>query len=100
MQNLEGIAKGRHNMPEKSLADKLSFKQKLAIGGLALFCVLFSVIVFAPAVWLSSFLQSQTGGQLVLHDAEGSLWNGSAYIGVAVDSDTTSELAPLLPGRF
>lgn len=85
-------------MPDNKVAEKLSFKQKLALFCVALFCILLTVFVFAPAVWLSMLLQSETNGRLELTDAEGSLWNGSALIGFAVDK--SHDLTPLLPGRF
>jgi len=85
-------------MPDNKVVDKLSFKQKLALFCVALFCVLLTMFVFAPAVWLSMLLQSETNGRFELTDAEGSLWNGSAFIGVAVDK--SYDLTPLLPGRF
>jgi general secretion pathway protein N len=40
-----------------------------AVGGLA---------AFAPAAWLASGVASATGGRLLLTDARGTLWNGSA----------------------
>jgi general secretion pathway protein N len=83
---------------ENNVEDKLSFKQKLALFGVALFCIVLTVFVFAPAVWLSMYLESQTKGRFELSDAEGSLWNGSAVITVAVDKE--SDLTPILPGRF
>lgn len=90
----------RHDkkMIDNKVADKLTFKQKLALFFLALFSILLTVLVFAPAVWLSSYLQSETNGRFVLFDAEGSLWNGSALVGAAVDD--RGDLTPLLPGRF
>lgn len=88
----------RHNAMTNKTADKLTFKQKLTLFGVGLFCVLATIIIFAPAVWVSSFLQDQTDGRLVLNDTEGSLWNGSALIGVATDKG--NDLTPLLPGRF
>jgi general secretion pathway protein N len=86
------------NQMRDNKASKLSYKQKFALLCLTLFCVLFTVFVFAPAAWLSVYLQSETDGRFVLSDAEGSLWNGSAFIGIAVDNH--SVLSSLLPGRF
>ena len=77
---------------------KLSLKQKFACFVLGLCCIALTVISFAPAVWLGSILERQTDGRLALGDAQGSLWNGSAFIGVAANK--AGELTPLLPGRF
>lgn len=83
---------------EKESADKVSFKQRLALFCLALLCVFSTIFIFAPAVWLGMYLQSETNGRFALSDAEGSLWNGSALIGIAADKD--KDLTPILPGRF
>jgi general secretion pathway protein N len=85
-------------MPDKKDVDKLSFPQKLALFGVALLCTLLTAFVFAPVVWLSMLLQSETGGRVELTNPEGSLWNGSALVGFAVDK--SHDLTPLLPGRF
>lgn len=87
-----------NEMRDNSPPNQLSFKQKLLLCGVGLFCVLATMIIFAPAAWVSSFLQERTAGRFVLSDAEGSLWNGSALIGVATHKD--NDLTPLLPGRF
>nr|WP_105532163.1 type II secretion system protein N [Solimicrobium silvestre] len=60
--------------------------------------MLLTVMAFAPAVWLSTLLEMQTDGRFALGDAQGSLWNGSAFIGVAATKN--GDLTPLLPGRF
>lgn len=60
--------------------------------------ILLTLLAFAPAAWLDMALQAQTGGRIALGDVQGSLWNGSAFVGVAADQD--GELTPLLPGRF
>lgn len=83
---------------DNNVAEKLTFKQKLALFCLALLSILMTVLIFAPAVWLSNYLQSETNGRLVLFDAEGSLWNGSALVAAATDK--RDDLTPLLPGRF
>lgn len=76
---------------------KMGGRQKASLIGLALFCVLLTVLFFAPAVWFDVLLQKQTKGQFALADIEGSLWNGSGVITV---SDHNNNLIPLLPGRF
>ena len=57
-----------------------------------------TVLAFCPAAWLSSALEKQTGGRLTLGDAQGTLWRGSAFIGVAPGRN--DPVTPLLPGRF
>ncbi|MGC2165983.1 MAG: type II secretion system protein N [Gallionella sp.] len=64
----------------------------------AIASVAFTVLTFLPAAWLSSMLEMQTGGRLTLGDAQGTLWNGSAYIGAAPGGN--NPVTPLLPGRF
>ncbi|HEV7816071.1 MAG TPA: type II secretion system protein N, partial [Janthinobacterium sp.] len=57
-----------------------------------------TLLVFLPATWLAAALERQTGGRLTLGDAQGSLWNGSAFIGGA--DSANGAVTPLLPGRF
>jgi len=57
-----------------------------------------AVLLFAPAQWLAGALASATRGQLVLADARGTVWNGSAQLmltGGAGSSD-----AAALPTRL
>lgn len=57
-----------------------------------------TVLAFFPAAWMAEIVEKQTAGRLTLGDAQGTLWNGSAFVGGAVsDSDAVT---PLLPGRF
>jgi general secretion pathway protein N len=67
----------------------------LLAGALA---ALATVLVCLPASWMSSILERQTGGRFALGDAQGSLWNGSAFFGGAPAADAA--VTPLLPGRF
>lgn len=76
----------------------MSLGRKLAWLGSAAACVVLTVVAFAPASWLDTALQGQTDGRLALGDVQGSLWNGSAFIGVS--STRNGDLSPLLPGRF
>ncbi|HEY0847702.1 MAG TPA: type II secretion system protein N [Noviherbaspirillum sp.] len=57
-----------------------------------------TLLVFCPAAWMAAVVESQTGGRLTLGDAQGTLWNGSAFIGGAPSG--TDPVTPLLPGRF
>lgn len=47
---------------------------------------------------MAALVESQTGGRLTLGDAQGTLWNGSAFIGGAPSG--SDPVTPLLPGRF
>lgn len=60
--------------------------------------VFITVLAFLPATWMSSLLETQTGGRFVLGDAQGTLWRGSAFIGGAASGK--DPVTPLLPGRF
>lgn len=73
---------------------------KRAVMWLALvaLAVLLTVLAFLPATWLGQLVEKQTGGRLTLGDAQGTLWNGSAFLGGAPGEGGT--VTPLLPGRF
>jgi general secretion pathway protein N len=60
--------------------------------------VLFTLIIFFPVNWIVAIVEQQTGGRLTLGDAQGTLWQGSAFIGGAATGNEA--LTPLLPGRF
>jgi general secretion pathway protein N len=76
----------------------MSFKQKIAWLCLGLFCILMTLVAFAPATWLGVLLEKETDGRFALGDVQGSLWSGSAFIGVAATKN--GDVSPLLPGRF
>lgn len=60
--------------------------------------VAITALVFLPATWMAYLLEQQTMGRLTLGDAQGTLWNGSAFIGGAPSGQ--APVTPLLPGRF
>lgn len=60
--------------------------------------IVITVLAFLPASWMSSVLETQTAGRLTLGDTQGTLWNGSAFIGGAPSG--RDPVTPLLPGRF
>jgi len=64
----------------------------------AVVTVALTVLTFCPAAWMAAVVESQTGGRLTLGDAQGTLWNGSAFIGGAPSG--ADPVTPLLPGRF
>ena len=59
--------------------------------------LLAALLLFAPAAWLATALSEATGGRLLLNDARGTVWDGSAQLlltGGAGSSD-----AAALPSR-
>ncbi|RJF97570.1 type II secretion system protein N [Noviherbaspirillum saxi] len=64
----------------------------------AVVAVALTVIVFCPATWMTVLVEKQTAGRLTLGDAQGTLWNGSGFIGGAPSA--ADPVTPLLPGRF
>lgn len=67
-----------------------------ALGALA--GLLLALVLFAPARWLAAGVQRATGGQVVLGDARGTVWSGSAQ--VLLTGGTGSTDAAVLPGRL
>ena len=70
----------------------------------ALLIVIIMITATLPAAWLAPVVERQTGGRFSLGDTEGSLWRGSAFLGVVSTADPSARarvpLMPLLPGRF
>jgi general secretion pathway protein N len=64
----------------------------------AALAIALTVFAFLPASWLGTMVERQTGGRLTLGDAQGTLWNGSAFVGGAPGEG--GAVTPLLPGRF
>jgi general secretion pathway protein N len=60
--------------------------------------VLVGVIVFAPAAWLARAIASATNQHLLLADARGTVWSGSAV--VVLTGGPGSRDASALPGRL
>lgn len=67
-----------------------------SLAGLA--SVLLTLIALFPIAYLVPIIEAQTQGRITLGDAQGTLWNGSAFIGSAASRDEA--ITPLLPGRF
>ncbi len=57
-----------------------------------------ALIAFAPATWLASAVSSASGQRLLLADARGTVWNGSAV--PVLGGGPESRSAALLPGRL
>jgi len=60
--------------------------------------LLLSLLMFAPARWLAAALSQASGGQVQMLDARGSLWSGSARLGLTGGVGSTD--AATLPGRL
>jgi general secretion pathway protein N len=57
-----------------------------------------ALILFAPARWVASRVGSATAGQVLLHDARGTVWNGSAQLVLTGGAGSTDTAA--LPTRL
>lgn len=68
-----------------------------ALGG-SVAGLLLALVLFAPARWLAAAVHAATGGQVVLADARGTVWSGSAQ--VVLTGGAGSSDAAALPGRL
>jgi general secretion pathway protein N len=68
-----------------------------AVAG-TLFGILAGIVLFAPAAWLASAVASATGQRLILADARGTVWSGSAV--PVLTGGPESRDAAYLPGRL
>lgn len=57
-----------------------------------------ALLVFAPARWVAGALEQSTGGQLVLAEPRGTVWEGSAQL--VLSGGAGSRDAAALPGRL
>ncbi len=64
----------------------------------AVVVVVVTIVVALPAAFMTPLVEKQTGARVTLGDPQGSLWEGSAFIGAA--PSRTAPVTPLLPGRF
>ncbi len=60
--------------------------------------LLLAVLLFLPARWLAQAVRQASAGQVLLQDARGTLWNGSARL--TLTGGLGSEAAATLPGRL
>lgn len=63
-----------------------------------LLSALIVTVAFLPITLFIPLLETQTQGRITLGDAQGTIWNGSAFLGSAPAANTA--ITPLLPGRF
>lgn len=59
---------------------------------------LLALVLWAPAAWLAAGLAGATGQRLLLADARGTVWNGSAVLVLSGGADSRD--ASALPGRL
>jgi general secretion pathway protein N len=67
-----------------------------ALAGLVLGALL-ALVLFAPARWLAAGVASATNGQVLLNDARGTVWTGTAQL--VLTGGAGSNDAAALPGR-
>lgn len=67
------------------------------LGG-ALVGLLFTLLLMAPAHWLTAMLQQASQGRVVFQDVRGTVWNGSSR--VTLTGGAGSQDAATLPGRL
>jgi general secretion pathway protein N len=60
--------------------------------------VALTVLAAFPAAWIADSIASQTQRRVLLADADGSIWKGSATL--ALSAGAGSEIAAVLPGRL
>ena len=78
-------------------ASRAASPWRWAAGGLVVGAMA-SLLVFAPASWVARLALRLTGGHVVLAQARGTVWNGSAQLVLAAGADSRVALA--LPGRL
>lgn len=71
--------------------------RRFGIAGAVVGTVL-AAVAFAPAAWLAAAVASASSGHLLLTDARGTVWNGTAV--VVLTGGTGSRDASALPGRL
>jgi general secretion pathway protein N len=88
---------GESTLAELSWDKSRSAGLRWAIGG-ALVGILVALVVYAPAAWLAESIATRTGQRLLLADARGTVWSGSAV--VVLTGGEGSRDATSLPGRL
>ena len=91
-----GTGWGDSTYAEMSWDKSRSAATRWALAGIV-FGVLVALIVFAPAAWLASAVASGTGERVLLADARGTVWSGSAV--AVLTGGPGSRDASSLPGR-
>ncbi len=73
-------------------------RRVILVGVLAMLTVSITVLALLPASYLAPLIERGTSGLITLGDAQGTIWQGSAFIASAPGKDAA--ITPLLPGRF
>ena len=76
----------------------MRWARPVALIGGALLGTTLALLVWAPAPWLAAALAEATGQRLLLADARGTVWQGSAV--VVLIGGAGSRSASALPGRL
>lgn len=84
-------------MALNSGSSKASWNLRWSLAG-SILGVLLSLIVFAPASWLARAIEQSSGGRLLLADARGTVWSGSALLVLTGGRGSSDSSA--LPGRI
>ncbi len=87
---------GDSTYAEMSWDKSRSAATRWAVAGIV-FGALIALIAFAPAAWLASAVASATGERVLLADARGTVWSGSAV--AVLTGGPGSRDASSLPGR-
>ena len=88
---------GESTLAELSWDKSRNAGTRWAIGG-AVVGTAAALVAFAPAAWLAGSVASATGQRIVLADARGTVWAGSAVVVLTGGSDSRD--ASALPGRL
>jgi general secretion pathway protein N len=88
---------GESTYAEQAWDKSRSAATRWAVGGIVA-GVLVGVVAFAPAAWLANAVASATGQRVLLTDARGTVWSGSAVPVLTGGPD--SHDASALPGRI
>ena len=88
---------GESTFAEQSWDKSRSAGLRSAVAGVVL-GVAVALIAFAPAAWLARSVASATGQRVLLADARGTVWSGSAV--VVLTGGLDSRDASALPGRL
>jgi len=51
-----------------------------------------ALVLFAPARWLAGAIEKATGGHLLLAEARGTVWNGSAQLSLTGGAGSTDAI--------
>ncbi|MDB5817585.1 MAG: ral secretion pathway protein GspN [Rhizobacter sp.] len=88
---------GESTFAEAAWQKSRSAGRRWAIAG-ALVGLLIGVVAFAPAAWLARSVANATGERVVLSDARGTVWSGSAV--AVLTGGAGSRDSSALPGRL